>query len=118
METPFQKHEWVAQYNWDNGFDAIWPIVDDEETEFATALMIYWRLDGPWFEAGATAEAKRLHDTVSERLTSGFYSSRNLQYHPIEDNQLSKIQVYKLRKSGLPSELVEPDYSDTDQQKQ
>lgn len=110
MLTPAELHEWVARYNWDDGYDPIWLIVDDEKTEFATALMIYWRLDGPWCEASSTSKAKRLHDMVAERLTSGYYSSRNLQYHPVVDNQLSKTQVFKLRKSGLPVELLEPKY--------
>ncbi|QDU43510.1 hypothetical protein Mal52_19860 [Symmachiella dynata] len=110
MQTPSQKHEWVRQYIWDDGLGPIWPIVDNEKTEFATALMIYWRMEGPWFKGSLSDDAKRLHDTVAERLLGGFYSNRNLQYFPIEDNQLSKTQVYKLRKSGLPSELFEPDY--------
>lgn len=110
MQTPAERHEWVANYNWDDGLELIWPIVDDENTEFATALLIYWRMDGPWF-AGSHGEAKRLHDTVASRLTSGFYANRRLRYYPIEDNELSKAAVLKLRKSGLPSELIEPDYT-------
>lgn len=112
MQTPSEKHEWVRQYNWDDGVGPIWPIVDDENTEFATTLMIYWRMEGPWFESKFSDEAKRLHDTVAERLLSGFYTNRHLQYFPIEDYQLSKTQLHKLRKSGVPSELIEPDYPD------
>ncbi len=115
MPNTAQKHEWVAQHNWDDGFDPIWPIVDDEETEFATALMIYWRLDGPWFVDGSSDEAKQLHDTVVERLTTGFYSNRHLKYYPVEDNRLSKTQVYKLLKAGIPDELISPIYTQSNE---
>ncbi len=102
-------HQWVANYNWDDGFDPIWPIVENKETEFATALMIYWRLEGPWLEAGSE-QARHLHDAVEERLLSGYYRMGTMRYHPVAENQLSKAQVYKLKKAGIPMELIEPEY--------
>ena len=109
MRTASEVHDWVKQYNWDDGFLEIWPLVEDSETEFATALLIYWRLEGPWLMETGT-EAARLHNTVAERLLNGFYANRNLVYHPVEEYDLSKTQVYKLRKAGVPQELIEPEY--------
>ncbi|HUT91696.1 MAG TPA: hypothetical protein VMY37_19510, partial [Thermoguttaceae bacterium] len=85
----------------------IWPIVESRDTEFATALMIYWRLEGPFLEGGSE-EARRLHALVEERLLTGYYRKGALRYDPVADNGLSKTQVYKLRKAGVPAELLEP----------
>jgi len=74
MDTA-KLHAWVARYNWDDGLAPIWVIADHPKTEFATALMIYWRLGGPYFEdppAPVNREAKRLQDLVRERLLAGF----------------------------------------------
>jgi len=111
MNPTSDIHEWVAQYNWDDGLAPIWRIASSDQTEFATALMIYWRLGGPWLEdssGSAAAEAIRLQSLVRERLLTGKYERSDRRYDPISDNQLSKTQVHKLRKSGLPSELIEP----------
>jgi hypothetical protein len=89
----------------------MWLLVESEQTEFATALLIYWRLEGPWILKDRDTEAKRLHDSVEDRLRSGYYTRRSLRYDPIEDNQLSKTQVYTLKKQGFPIELLEPNYS-------
>ena len=41
-KNPEELHEWVRLYNWDDGLLPILPIVDNNATEFATALLIYW----------------------------------------------------------------------------
>jgi len=112
MRSPDQVHEWVLLYNWDDGLDPIWPVVENDATEFATALLIYWRLDGPLFgqEPGANAEASQLHALVEKRLLNGDYAKSSLRYDPVVDNGLSSIQVAKLKRSGVPKSLVEPDY--------
>lgn len=99
--------QFVADYNWDDGFVPNWLIGDRNETEIATALLIYWRLEGSWFDCGS-AEARRLHCVVTERLLSGFYQVGQLRYDPVADNQLSKAQIFKLKKAGVPNELIEP----------
>lgn len=106
MDSP-QLHEWVADYNWDDGLVPIWPIADSPQTEFATALMIYWRLGGPWLsgEPGSVnAEAKRLQDLVRGRLLRGFYPRGSHLFDP--SGELSRVQLYQLRKSGVPDLLL------------
>jgi len=109
MTDSAELHRWVAEYNWDDGFDPIWPIVENPETEFGTALLIYWRVEGPYL-AGGSDEAAKINETVRERLLQGFYTSENIEYQPIDDYQLSKVQVYKLLKAGHPRQLIEPEY--------
>jgi hypothetical protein len=104
---PAGLHKWVSRYNWDDGLAPIWVIADSTATEVATALLIYWRLGGPWMEAGASgvnAEAKRLQDTVRDRLLAGFYPPGESKFDPKEE--LSRTQVYQLRKAGLPELLL------------
>jgi hypothetical protein len=41
-------HDEIAEYKWDDGLSPIWPVVDDPATDFGTALLICWRIEGPW----------------------------------------------------------------------
>jgi hypothetical protein len=113
MPNVLELHRWVAEYNWDDGLAAIWPVVNDGQIEFATALMIYWRLGGPYLEAesGAVgADARRLLAMVRQGILAGVYPKGMLRYDPIEDNRLTKPQVYKLTRGGLPADLICPKY--------
>jgi hypothetical protein len=112
MKTPQELHEWVRSYNWDDGLAPIWPVVQSDTTELATALLIYWRLEGPWFQGGAHAneEAGRLHALVERRLLEGVYAKGSVRYDPVADNGLSRVQISKLKQSGLPIQFLEPVY--------
>jgi len=113
MNNAIAQHEWVKSYNWDDGLSPIWPIVESDETEFATALLIYWRMDGPWFErrGQSSAEEVRLHSLVDRRLREARYRMGFVRYYPITDNQLSRMQVAKLKRDGFPLPLLEPNYA-------
>lgn len=113
MPTATEIHERIANYNWDDGVAPIRPIVDDRKTEFATALLIYWRLGGPWLEGDVSPvnhDAVRLQQLVRERLLTGYYPRIRLRYYPVEDMRLSKVQVAKLKRNGCPLDLLEPQY--------
>ena len=101
-------HLWVDRYNWDDGLAPIWVIADHPQTEFATALMIYWRLGGPWLEAdpgGVNEDAKRLQDLVRERLLAGFYPLGASRFDPSVE-ELTRVHLYQLRKAGVPELLL------------
>jgi Domain of unknown function (DUF4274) len=100
-------HKWVVAYNWDDGLAPIWAIADWPRTEFPTALLVYWRLGGPWLEGDSSpvhAEAVRLQTLVRERLLAGFYSRGAVQFDPTAE--LTRVQLHKLRKSGVPELLL------------
>ena len=107
---PADHHDWVVQYNWDDGLAPIWVIADSPATEVATALLIYWRLGGPWLAtsvaSGGNAEAKRLQDAVRDRLLIGFYLVGPAEFDP--KTELSRTQLHQLRKAGLPELLFGP----------
>ncbi|MDB5345836.1 MAG: hypothetical protein JWP89_4213 [Schlesneria sp.] len=105
--TAADLHRWIESYNWDDGLAPMWPIVDSPQTEYATALLIYWRLDGPWLtsEPGdVNSEAKTLQDRLRSRLLSGQYTVGSCHFDPTEE--LSQVQIIKLRKAGLPEVLL------------
>jgi len=100
-------HDWVARYNWDDGLEPMWVVAESRQTERATALMIYWRLGGPWLEAetgGVNSGAKRLQDVIRERVLAGFYPRLSSVFDP--RSELSKVQIYQLLKDGLPEALL------------
>jgi hypothetical protein len=102
-------HEWVTEYNWDDGLAPMWPIADSPRTEFATALLIYWRLGGPWLEVDAApvnAEAVQLQALVRERLLAGFYLQGTARFDP--SAELSRVQLHQFREAGVPEVLIKP----------
>lgn len=108
MDTA-RLHEWIAAYNWDDGLAPMWPIADSPRTEFATALLIYWRLGGPWLGGDASpvnAEAVSLQAVVRERLLAGFYPRGTARFDP--GAELSRVQLYQFRKAGVPELLLAP----------
>jgi len=111
MTDPTAIHQWVREFNWDDDLAPMWPIVESSDTDFATALLIYWRLEGPWIHrSGSDSEAVRLHDAVESRLLTGAYARHSLHYDPIADNSLSRVQVEKLKRAGFPMRLLQPDH--------
>ena len=104
---PAATHQFVENYNWDKGLDPIGPIVESPHTEFATALLVYWRLGGPWLaetSTGVNQTAYRMQCRVRERFLAGYYPQGSCSYDPSSD--LSKVQIFKLRKSGIPELLL------------
>lgn len=110
LDEATEIHNWVRDYNWDDGLAQIWPIVENGQTEFATALLIYWRLEGPWFARHDGTEAARLHALVESRLRAGCYPKGLLRYDPVADNQISRARVAMPKKEGFPIDLLEPKY--------
>lgn len=113
MTTAAELHKWVEEYNWDDGVAAIRRVIETGEIEFATALLIYWRLDGPYLDTvggAVNAEARTLSQSVRDGLLQGVFPKGGLRYDPVLDNGLTKTQIYKLRRAGVPAELMEPEY--------
>lgn len=100
-------HKWVAAYNWDDGLAPMWAIADWPRTEYATALLIFWRLGGPDLEgdaASVNAEAARLLTLVRGRLLGGFYPRGASRFDPAAE--LSQVQLYRFRNVGVPEALL------------
>jgi hypothetical protein len=100
-------HDWVAEYNWDDGLAPMWAIAEHPRTQHSTALLMYWRLGGPWLESDASAvntEARRLQAVVRERLLAGTYPVGPSSFDPTEE--VSAARLERLRRSGVPAVLL------------
>jgi hypothetical protein len=102
-------HQFVVEYNWDDGVERIADLLDNPNTVRGTALMVFWCLEGPWTlfrdDPGEIHPERQLVDLLHDRLTSGFYPEGNLTYDAVEARGLSKVQVYRFTKAGLPPNL-------------
>ena len=102
------KHSEVEDYNWDEGLELIWPLIHDSKTDIGTALLVYWRIEGPFLKFEVcrhNMDLWRMKRTLEERIVNGFYETNNITYDPVTDCSLSKTQVFKLKSEGVPIEL-------------
>ena len=105
------RHEDIQHYNWDDGIECMWPVVEDPHTDKGTALLLYWRLEGPFLgdrHGEYNHDLWRMNQVLRERICSGFYKRADIPYDPVADSQLSKLQVAKLLRSGVNEILLTP----------
>lgn len=105
-----ELHAYVRGYNWDDGAEAVFRALDSPTVDRATALMAYWLLEGPWHSYMAAEYGPHPHApdlaTLQERLLGTYYTKAQLPFSPEEDMELSKVQLLRLRKAGLPDALL------------
>jgi len=109
--TPEQAFKLVYEYNWDDGVENVLPIISEPSCEFATALLAYWRLEGPYFFQGGHHpghEHEALLDKLYSQLVRGHFQHGGARFDPVREYSLSRVDLHKFRKVGLPEELVEP----------
>jgi hypothetical protein len=96
-------HIFAANYNWDNGFEIPNIIINNEHCDLGTALMMFYSADGYRLLENQT-------NVFSSQVTDWKEFTFNL-YHKIKNNefkkqeisftpQLSKVQIYKLKKTN------------------
>lgn len=87
----------------------MWPLVHDENTDIGTALLLYWSLEGPYLieeNCSYNHDVWQMNQILKERICTAFYKHSNIQYDPVEDKQLSRVQVAKLLKAGVDEILL------------
>ena len=82
--TPDDRHVILQGFNWDHGLDLIAGIVRQVDTEIATVLDTFWRIEDEtgmthmvWQEGGPPNSSVDLYDLfveIGDKLHSGFYS--------------------------------------------
>ncbi len=86
-------------YNWDKGFDIPQSVLDNEKCDLSTALLIFYRADGPRYLADKSDNVnlpqwssfiKKLYASILK----GKYKKGEIEFKV----PLSKIQLYKLKK--------------------
>jgi hypothetical protein len=101
-----QLHLLMCRYNWDDGFALPRAVLHQPKCERGTALFIYWALGGAFAEQDAKGEHRALLEEARSRLLSGTVPEQGVEYDPVADWELNKLQVAKLERAGFPTELI------------
>ena len=94
-------HIYMANYNWDDGFDIPRKIISKDCCELSTALMIFYLADGVRYlenkEEIQNSSLKAWASFIQElynKIMSGSFVDGNIFFEP----PMSKVQLYKLKK--------------------
>lgn len=88
-------HGKARHYNWDNGMDGLYDIIQDEHCDKATALMIFWMGRPEWdlqYENRDEVDSFRLEEydflenLLLDYLGGNFDDRQSLHFDPADDN--------------------------------
>jgi hypothetical protein len=106
-----ERFQFVDAYNWDDGLDTIRDILASPDCSLETAVLAFWRAEGPWiyFEPSqADTEIGRLVHGLFRDILDAKYARAGIAYDPVSREGISRTQVYKMRKPGLPEIFFGP----------
>lgn len=95
-------------YNWNDGFAFPQAIADHPNCDLAVALELFWVADaisvylGQASEKARNAEWRSFCGLLTQRLLGGHYVQGSTLYQ----SPLTKTQLYKYRKIGVPGLLL------------
>ena len=116
--TPLQRHQLVAEWNHDSGYDVFNCIVDDPETDKATALMMYWTSGGGsnyTYEnredmlARSSWDRERfdLIEKLEAKYMAGFYKNHQFAYDPTADRGYDWVEEWAdEQKREMPAAML------------
>lgn len=97
--SPKEWHQMAMDWNYDSSKIFLEWLVDNQQTEKATILMIYW-MSSP--KHGFTYQKK-----MEENYSSGFYTNEMISFNPKDDDGLDWTQEYpELDSSQIPSIML------------
>jgi len=91
-----QRHQLVAEWNYDSGYEVLNWVADAKDTDKATILMMYWMM-GPRFQkkfkdredvlinAGILIEAYDFLTMLESRYIARYYQEQNIAFDPSND---------------------------------
>ncbi|KHD35380.1 hypothetical protein NL50_13800 [Clostridium acetobutylicum] len=96
-------HIIAGNYNWDNGFEIPYSIVNNKKCDLGTALMIFYDADGYRVlenrDELKNPNLKQWADFISEieeKILNNKFQSSAIKFIP----PLTKVQVFKLKKNN------------------
>ena len=104
-------HFFAANYNWNSGFDAPKALLENENCDFGTGLLMFHYADGfrmlenPEEVSNSTLEEwKGFLYKLYNKLINLDFKSHKISFNP----ELTKIQKYKIKKNNpnLPDILI------------
>ncbi|MCY8232246.1 DUF4274 domain-containing protein [Priestia endophytica] len=109
IQDPFTLHVFAANYNWDNGFNIPFAILENKHCDLGTGLLLFYEGDGYILLVNEkevlTSENKEwkifLH-TLYKKLMNLDFHSQQIAF----DSGLTKVQKFKLQKENPSIEEV------------
>lgn len=112
IENSELLHIFAANYNWNNGFDVPRAIINNKYCDYGTGLLLFYYADGYRFLmdkeevlSSPLLEWKNFITHLYEKLINLDFNTQEISFRP----ELSKIQVFKLRKNNpnVPEVFIE-----------
>ncbi|AEP01017.1 MULTISPECIES: DUF4274 domain-containing protein [Heyndrickxia] len=104
-------HYFAANYNWNNGFDIPTVILENENCDLGTGLLMFYFADGyrmlenpDEFSSSSLKEWKSFLNKIYNKLINFEFKYQNISFNP----ELTKIQKYKLKNNhpDIPDMLI------------
>ena len=96
-------HFFAANYNWNNGFDIPKALLENENCDLGTGLLMFHNADGyRMLESPEEVSASTLEEwkdfliKIYNRLENSEFKLQSISFNP----ELTKIQKFKLKKSN------------------
>lgn len=103
IKNPLFLHILAANYNWNSGFEVPKTILENENCDFGTGLLMFYHADGyRMLELKEAVQESSLRDwkefinNLYQKILDGDFRDRRISFTP----PLTKVQIFKLRKSN------------------
>ncbi|MBE1446737.1 DUF4274 domain-containing protein [Paenibacillus sp. OAS669] len=105
--NPLELHIFVANYNWNSGFEIPKAILDNGNCDLGTGLLLFYRADGyrvleskDAVTESSLSDWKKFISNLFDKIVAGDFPNKMISFTP----PLTKVQAFKLRKSnsGIP----------------
>lgn len=103
VDNPVILHCFAANYNWNNGFEVPNAILDNNNCDFGTGLLMFFYADGLRLlqnlddvSNSSNEQWKNFLFKLYYKLLNNEFNSQSISYTP----ELTKIQVFKLEKNN------------------
>lgn len=102
MNSTLHLHIYAANYNWNSGFEVPTAILVNENCDFGTGLLMFYRADGyRMFEStdavfhSSLGEWKEFINNLHDRILDNSFHNKKFSFTP---PPLTKVQIFKLSK--------------------
>ena len=100
MKNPMFLHIFANYYNWDDGFEIPWNIVQNENCDLGTALKMFYDAEGEiYLKTGDDLENKEWTQFISflyKQIIEDTFKYKCISYKP----EFGKVHLYILRKKN------------------
>lgn len=111
IDNPLMLHIFAANYNWNSGFGVPKALIENEQCDLGTGLLLFHYADGfrmlenpEEVSNSALEEWKDFLLNLYNKLINLDFKTQNISFEP----ELTKIQIYKIRKNNpnIPDLLI------------